>query len=145
MANLTTQTESIKEKEIKRQYYLVNAEGKILGRLASQIAKLLQGKNKVNYVPYLDIGDYVVVINAQKVKVSGKKSIQKKYTRYSGYPGGLKETTFSQLFSKNPAEVIKKAVWGMLPKNKLRKKMIKRLFISNNETHPFEEKIKLLN
>lgn len=116
---------------MKRQVHTINAEGKILGRLASEIAFLLRGKNKVSFVPHLDEGDIVKVENAEKIVLTGKKAEQKKYYRYTGYPGGLKETKFKELFEKNPQEVLRRAVYNMLPKNKLQDKMIKRLQFIN--------------
>jgi len=113
--------------KIQLKTHTIDAAGKVLGRLASEIAVLLRGKNKPNFVPYLDRGDFVVIKNVNKIKVTGKKAEQKKYYRHSGYLGGLKEITFKKIFEKDPALVLKKAVFGMLPKNKLRAKMIKRL------------------
>jgi large subunit ribosomal protein L13 len=105
----------------------IDASNKVLGRLATEIAILLRGKHKPDYAPHKDIGDFVVVKNAEKIKLTGKKIDQKIYYHHSGYLGGLKELPFKKLFEKNPGEVIKKAVFGMLPKNKLRAKLIKRL------------------
>jgi len=122
MVNLTISTKPVKAKEIKRDWHLIDASSKILGRLAPEIVKVLQGKHKRNYVPYLDMGDYVVVINAKKVIVSGKKADQKIYTRYSGYPGGLKEISFNKLLEEKPEEIVKRAVSGMLPKKQTEKK-----------------------
>ncbi|MEM3063620.1 MAG: 50S ribosomal protein L13 [Nitrososphaerota archaeon] len=133
---------SLKLSEIKRDWHLIDAKGKILGRLATQIATLLQGKNKPYYVPYLDCGDYVVVINAAKVEVSGDKKESKIYYSHSGYPGGLKKITFEQLQSKKPEEIIRKAVWGMIPKTKLGRKMIKKLYVFANSNHPYHDKFK---
>ena len=107
--------------------YHIDAKGKVLGRLASRIAVILTGKHKPEYIPYLDKGDKVVVKNVSEMKITGKKMKQKKYYRHSGYPGGLKTKTLEEVFSKNPAEVLRRAVWNMLPKNKLRKQRIKRL------------------
>ncbi len=140
MPKLTQITKPVKEREIKREWHLVDVKGKILGRVCTQIATLLQGKHKVNYVPYLDMGDYVVVINAKHVKVTGKKAKQKVYTRYSGYPGGLKKETFEQLMQRNPAKIIEHAVRGMLPKNKHRDRRMKRLFVFEGEEHPYSDK-----
>lgn len=140
MKKLTEQTKSLKEKNIKRNWHLIDVKNKILGRVAPLIAKLLQGKHKVNYVPYLDVGDNVVVINAKDIVLTGKKSEYKIYTEYSGYPGGLKIKKFSDLINKNPQYIIKRAVSGMLPKNKLREKRLKRLFIFADDNHPFKEK-----
>lgn len=114
---------------MKRQTYIIDATGKVLGRLASEIAILLRGKHKPNYVPSKDMGDFVIVKNVEKLKITGKKLEQKKYFRHTGYLGGVKEVSLKTLFKENPAQVLKKAVWGMLPKTKLRAKMIKRLKI----------------
>ena len=110
-----------------RETHTINATNKVLGRLATEIAILLRGKHKPDYAPYKDIGDFVVVKNAEKIKLTGKKIDQKIYYHHSGYLGGLKELPLKKLFEKNPGEVIKKAVFGMLPKNKLRAELIKRL------------------
>jgi large subunit ribosomal protein L13 len=110
-----------------RQTHKIDATGKVLGRLASQIAILLMGKNKPNYDPSRDMGDFVIVKNVEKIKISGKKLEKEKYYRHSGYLGGLKEIPLKKIFKENPSQVLKKAVFGMLPKNRLRKKMIKRL------------------
>jgi large subunit ribosomal protein L13 len=114
---------------LERKTHTIDAAGKVLGRLASEIAVLLRGKHKPTFVPYKDEGDFVVVKNIKNIKITGKKLEQKKYYRHSGYPGGLKEISLKKLFEKKPAEVLKKAVRGMLPRNKLRKEMIKRLKI----------------
>lgn len=140
MPTLTHSTKPVKEKDIKRGWVLVDLEGKVVGRTASIIATVLQGKNKVNYAPYLDMGDYVVAINAKKAVVTGKKSETKQYTRYSGYPGGLKRIAYKTLMEKKPAEIIRHAVSGMLPKNRLRDQRMKRLFVFADDKHPYEEK-----
>lgn len=140
MANITQQTKSVKKNQINRQWHLVDVKNKILGRIAGKIANLLQGKEKVDYVPYLDVGDYVVVINASKIKLTGKKAEEKVYTHYSGYPGGLKRIPFKKMLKNKPEEIIKRAVSGMLPKNKLRKKRLTRLFIFAEEKHPYSNK-----
>ena len=124
-----------KKTEIKNNWYLVDAEGKILGRLASKIAQVLSGKNKPIYTPFLDTGDFVVVINAKKVKVTGNKEKKKIYYHYSGYPGGMKEIVYEKLLEKKPAVIIQKAVKGMLPKSKLGRKMIKKLKIYAGTEH----------
>lgn len=142
MVSLTQSTKSVKEKDIKRKWYLIDVKNKILGRSAPEITKLLQGKHKSNYVPYLDIGDNVVVINARSVKVTGNKTKSKVYTSYSGYPGGLKTITFEKLQAKKPQELIRHAVSGMLPKNKLRDRRLARLHIFADEKHTFAEKFK---
>jgi large subunit ribosomal protein L13 len=112
-----------------RKTHIIDAKNKILGRLATEIAILLRGKHKPNFAPQKDIGDFVIVKNVDKIKVTGKKAEQKIYYRHSGYLGGLKKIPFKKLFAERPAEVLRKAVWGMLPKNKLRAKQIKRLKI----------------
>lgn len=117
-------------KKIKRETHIIDATNKILGRLSTQIAILLRGKHKPNFTPYLDLGDYVVVKNIKKIKLTGKKTEQKKYYRHSGYLGSLKEISFKKIFEKDPSWILRKAVSGMLPKNKLRAKMIKRLKIT---------------
>jgi large subunit ribosomal protein L13 len=127
-----------KKDEIKRDWWLINAEGKVLGRLATEIAVLLRGKRKPEYVDFMDTGDFVVVINAEKVKVTGKKMEQKKYYSHSGYPGGLKEKTLRELMEKNPEEVIKKAVYGMIPGNKLGQAVRKKLKVYKGPVHPHE-------
>lgn len=106
-----------KNEERAPKWYVVDASGKILGRMASQIAKILKGKHKPEYTPHVDVGDYVIVINASQVKVTGNKAEDKMYYRHSGFPGGIKERTFSTQLEKNPAELIELAIKGMLPKN----------------------------
>jgi len=118
----------------ERQTHTIDATDKVLGRLAAQIAVLLRGKHKPNFVPYKDMGDFVIVENVNKLKFTGKKIEQKKYYRHSGYWGGLKEIPLKKLFAERPAEVLRRAVYRMLPKNKLRVKMIKRLRIERSET-----------
>lgn len=122
--------------ENKKKWYLVNAQGKVLGRLSSKIAQILSGKNKPTYVPFLDTGDFVVVINAEKVILTGKKAEQKTYYHHSGYPGGLKSIKYSDLLKKNPSEIIRLAVKGMLPHNKLGQPMLKKLKVYKNSYHP---------
>lgn len=112
---------------MERTTYTIDATDRILGRLATEIATLLRGKHKEDFVPNKDAGDFVVVKNFSKIKITGKKMEQKKYYRHSGYPGGLKEIVLSQLFKKDPVQVLRGAVWGMMPKNRLRKEQIKRL------------------
>jgi len=124
--------------EIERKWCLVDAEGKVLGRLASRLAQILSGKDKPIYTPHLDVGDFVVVINAEKVKVTGAKEEKKIYYRHSGYPGGLKERTYEELLSKRPEDIIRKAVRGMLPKNKLGRQMFKKLKVYAGSEHPHQ-------
>jgi len=128
--------------KIKRVWHLIDAKDQILGRLATRIARLLSGKDKVEYVPYLDLGDHVVVINAKEVAVTGKKERQKVYYRHSGYPGGLKAETLWELRERRPEEIIRRAVKGMLPKNKLQKSMLRRLHIFAGEKHPYQDRFK---
>jgi len=135
-------TYSPKAKDIKREWHLIDARGEVLGRLSTRIAGLLIGKNKPYYAPHLDCGDWVVVINAREIEVTGKKRKQKIYYRHSGYPGGLKALTFEQMMQKDPKKVISHAVAGMLPKNKLRKKRLVRLRVFVDEKHDYEEKFK---
>lgn len=131
-----------RQSEIKRDWHLVDAKGQILGRLATVIAGLLMGKTKPYFVRHLDCGDFVVVINAKDVKVTGKKEKQKIYTRYSGYPGGLKRETLGQLRQRYPEKIIMEAVKGMLPQNKLRDRMLTRLYIFAGDKHPYSDKLK---
>jgi len=135
-------TKATKIEEVKSDWHLIDAKGQILGRLAVRIAYLLTGKNKINYAPYLDSGDSVVVINAAKVIVSGKKAEDKKYFSHSGYPGGFKAVTYEQQMTKDPRKIITHAVSGMLPKNKLRDPRLARLKIFTDSKHSFEDKFK---
>jgi large subunit ribosomal protein L13 len=121
---------------IDQKWYLVDASGKVLGRLATQIAKYLRGKHKPEFTPHADAGDYIVVINAEKVKVTGKKEQDKVYYTHSGYPGGLKETTFDKLQAKDAARIIEIAVKGMLPKNPLGRDMLRKLKVYTGTEHP---------
>ena len=140
MVQLTHSTKSIKAKEIIRKWHLIDVKGKVLGRIASEAVKLLQGKHKWNYSTYLDSGDYVVVINAKDVVVTGKKAQTKIYTNYSGYPGGLKSVKYDALLKKNPKKVIQHAVSGMLPKNKLRDRRLARLHVFSDENHSYKDR-----
>lgn len=135
-------TNSVSAKSIQRTWIGVDAKNQTLGRLAGSVAKTLMGKNKVNYVPYLDMGDYVVITNASLIKVTGKKSEQKKYYSHSGFPGGLRTQTFSEMLDGKPEEVIKHAIKGMLPNNKLRAKMLKKLFVFEGTNHPYKKQLK---
>src|SRR4030042_3259388 len=112
---------------MKKATHTIDASGRTLGRLATEIANLLRGKNKPDFLPYKDTGDFVLIKNTDKIKFTGKKLEKKKYYRHSGYLGGLKETPLKKLFQQNPKEVLRKAVFGMLPKNKLRARIIKKL------------------
>lgn len=131
-----------KTKEIKRNWHLLDATGVPIGRLASKIATLLSGKHKISYTPHLDLGDFVVVINAKKIKVGKEKIAKKVYYHYSGYPGGLKAVTLKEKLAKDPKWVIRHAVLGMLSKNKLRNQRIKRLKIFLDNQHPYKQYFK---
>jgi large subunit ribosomal protein L13 len=126
-----------KPQEVERKWYVIDAEGKTLGRLASEIASILRGKKKPIYTPHVDTGDYVVVVNAEKVEVTGKKRKEKIYKRHTGYPGGLRETTFEKLLEKHPEEILRHAVKGMMPNGKLGRQMYKKLkvFVGPEHTH----------
>ena len=131
-------TYQTKKEEADNQWFLVNAEGKVLGRLATGLASRLRGKHKPAFTPHVDTGDFLVVINAEKVVLTGKKLQDKKYYRYSGYPGGLKETNAEKLLSKKPTELLRIAVKGMLPKNSLGRQMLRKLKVYSGTTHPHE-------
>jgi large subunit ribosomal protein L13 len=122
--------------EVERKWYVVDAEGQTLGRLATEIATILRGKNKPQYTPHVDTGDFVVVVNAEKVAVTGKKAEQKVYRRHSGYPGGLKETSYEQLMERRPTEILRRAVKGMMPKNRLARQQLRKLKIYAGPEHP---------
>lgn len=139
------QTKSTKAVEIERSWHLIDVGGKILGRSATQIALLLMGKAKPYFVRHLDCGDYVIVLNAKEVKVTGKKELKKIYYRYSGYPGGLSSKKLEEVRAEKPEEIITHAVKGMLPQNRLRDKMLKRLFVFASDEHPYQDKLKTKN
>ena len=141
MINKTISTKHKDIKAIKRGWHLVDLKNKILGREASNISFLLQGKNRSDYSPFLDTGDYVVAINAKYIKITGNKKNTKEYLSYSGYPGGLKTKSYKEMLANNPILIIKYAVNGMLPKNKLRKKRILRLFIFPDAEHNYGKEI----
>ncbi len=131
-------TYQAKKEELEHQWYVVNAEGKILGRLASELAKILRGKHKPTYTPHVDTGDFVVVVNAGKVSLTGKKMKDKIYYHYTGYPGGIKEMSAEKLLAKKPTEMIRMAVQGMLPKNSLGRQMLRKLKVYAGPNHPHE-------
>lgn len=131
-------TYSAKPLEVERKWWIIDAEGKTLGRLASLVANLLRGKHKPQYTPHIDTGDFVVVINADKIKVSGKKQSDKLYRHHTGYPGGLKTLTFEQMMEKHPTRAIEKAVWGMIPHNRLGRQLITKLKVYAGSEHPHE-------
>lgn len=127
-----------KPSEVTRKWYVIDAKDKTLGRLASQVASILKGKHLPTYTPHVDTGDHVIIINAEKIRLTGKKLQDKKYYRHSGYPGGIKSTTAGELLQRHPERVIKSAVWGMLPHNRLGRKMIKKMKIYVGSEHPHE-------
>ena len=127
-----------KPAEVERKWYVVDAEGKTLGRMASEVAAILRGKNKPTFTPHVDCGDYIIVINAEKVAVTGKKRQENIYKRHTGYPGGLRELTFEQLLEKHPEEVVKHAIKGMMPTGKLGRQMYKKLKVYAGPEHKHE-------
>ena len=129
-------TKSFKIGEVDQKWHLIDAENKTLGRLSSRVSSILMGKNKSQYTPNNDLGDFVVIINAEKIKLTGNKESQKKYFRHSGYPGGLKSTNVQELRKDKPEQIILRAVKGMLPKNKLADKMISKLKVYKGPAHP---------
>ncbi len=131
-------TYQAKKEEVEHQWYLVDAEGKVLGRLASELAKILRGKNKPIYTPHVDTGDFVIVVNAGKVALTGKKMKDKIYYHHTGYPGGIREMSAEKLLAKKPTEMIRIAVKGMLPKNSLGRQMFQKLKVYAGAKHPHE-------
>ncbi len=131
-------TYSLKKEDVSRKWFVVDVSDKILGRVATKIADRIRGKDKPTFTPHTDGGDYVIVINASKIKVSGQKYTDKKYYRHSLYPGGLKTKSFKELVNDNPERIVKEAVKGMLPKNKLGKSMIKKLKVFSGPVHDHE-------
>lgn len=129
-------TVSAREQDVQREWYVVDAQGQTLGRLATRIATVLRGKHKAIYTPHVDCGDYVVIVNADKVHVTGQKMAQKKYYRHSGYPGGLTEISLRDQLDKFPTRVLESAVRGMLPKNRLGRQMFKKLKVYAGPNHP---------
>ena len=140
MVHLTHITKPVRGEEVMRSWHLLDAKDKVLGRLATFVAGRLIGKHKTNYSNHQDSGDNVVVINAGKIRVTGTKEQNKIYSRYSGYPGGLKQISYFEMKEKKPEEIIRRAVSGMLPKNKLRNRRIARLYIYRDGKHPYEDK-----
>lgn len=131
-------TEVAKIENVKRDWYVVDAQDMVLGRLATQVANVLRGKNKAIFTPSVDTGDFVIVVNAEKIALTGRKLADKTYYNHSGFPGGLKEITADKLLEKKPEELIKRAVKGMLPKNKLSRHMLKKLKIYAGASHPHD-------
>ncbi len=138
MKSLSYRTKSANEHIVKQDWFIVDAKDKVVGRLASEVAKIIRGKHKTYFTPHLNCGDKVIVINADKVRFTGKKNTEKVYRWYSGYPSGQKAKTPRQYFSHKPTEVFKLAVRGMLPKNKLQKRFMNNLFLYAGEEHPHE-------
>lgn len=135
-------TQPTRISDIKRKRHVIDVKDKVLGRISGNIAHLLMGKGKPYFAKNMDCGDYVVVINAKEVNVTGNKEKNKVYSRYSGYPGGIRRETLAELRARKPEEIIRHAVSGMLPKNKLHDKMLKRLYVYAYENHPYGKKIK---
>ncbi|HEY8475872.1 MAG TPA: 50S ribosomal protein L13 [Chloroflexota bacterium] len=129
-------------REIRHAWHVIDASGETLGRLAARIATLLRGKHKAYFTPHMDVGDYVVVVNAEKIRVTGKKMQDKVYTRYTGYPGGLRTVTLGKLLAKHPERVIEHAVRGMLPKGPLGRRMFRKLRVYAGPTHPHEAQVR---
>lgn len=136
MDTLSYKTKSAKPAEVVRKWYVVDAEGEVVGRISSKIASVLRGKHKTSYTPHTDTGDYVIVINSDKIKFTGNKMADKVYLTYSGYPGGQKATNAQELMDKKPIAIIEKAVKGMLPKNSLGRDMYRKLFVYDGPDHP---------
>lgn len=133
--NTSNKTFLPKKEAIERKWWLVDADGMVLGRLATEVAKILRGKNKAQYTPFFDSGDFVIIVNADKVKLTGNKELQKIYYRHSGYMGGIKETTYLRMKATHPERIITHAVRGMLPKNKLNRKILKKLKVYAGSEH----------
>lgn len=131
-------THVTKPSEIERRHYVVDAQGQVLGRLASRVASILRGKHKPSYSPHLDVGDFVIVVNAAKIELTGKKLDQKSYFRHSGYPKGAKHVAMKTLMETRPEDVVRRAIRGMLPKTKLGRKMIKKLRVYAGPEHPHQ-------
>ena len=132
-------TTALRTQDIEQKWYLLDCSGKRLGRLSVQVANILRGKNKPEYTPNSDVGDFVVLVNAKNIEVTGNKSENKIYFRHTGYPGGIKQISFKDQLEKDPEKIIRDAVKGMLPKNKLNRQIIKKLKVYNDEVHPHEE------
>lgn len=135
---ISFKTRSARPAEVERDWYVIDAENQIVGRLASQIAVILRGKHKPSFTPHVDCGDYVIIVNADKVRFSGNKETDKLYYRYSGYPGGLKSRTAKEMRQRRPEYIVRHAVKGMLPKGPLGRSMLKKLKVYTSPTHPHE-------
>ncbi len=141
MKTTVARKEQVESGEIERKWFVVDAEGQVLGRLATRIARTLRGKHKPIFTPHVDVGDFVVVINADKIQLTGRKLEQKKYYRHTGYIGSLKETTAGKLLETKPEEVIRHAVRGMLPKNRLARTQLRKLKVYAGSEHPHEAQL----
>lgn len=135
---LSYKTKSQKKEEVQRNWLIVDADGEVVGRLAAKVAHVLRGKHKTDYTPHVDTGDFVIIINAEKVRFTGNKLVNKTYTRYTGYPGGLKLRTAKEMLQKKPFGVMENAIKGMLPKNKLGRMMFRKLFVYAGPDHPHQ-------
>ncbi len=135
MKALSYKTKSVRKEDAQHDWYIVDAEDLVLGRMASKIASVLQGKNKPTYTPHIDTGDYVIVINADKIRLTGQKWDQREYQTFSGYPGGQKSVTARELMQRKPAAMVEKSIQGMLPKTKLGRAMAKKLFVYAGSEH----------
>ncbi len=138
MTTATVKTYQANAQDRERDWYVVDAQGKTLGRLASQIAEVLRGKRKPTYTPHVDVGDFVVVVNAEKVAVTGKKLTDKRYFRHSGYPGGIRSRTLGEMLERQPEQVLRKAVKGMLPRNRLARQQLTKLKVYAGPDHPHQ-------
>ena len=138
MKTLSYKTQSIRKEDVEKQWFVVDAEGQTLGRLATKVASVLRGKHKPSFTPHVDCGDNVIVINAEKVRLTGNKWSQKEYLRYSGYTGGLKKRSAQEMLDKKPIAVVEIAVKGMLPKNRLGRALFRNLFVYQGGEHPHE-------
>jgi len=133
---LSYKTKSAKKEEVQRKWWIVDAENAIVGRLATRVATVLRGKHKASYTPHVDTGDYVIIVNAEKIRFTGNKMQKKEYSRYSGYPGGQRTATPADLIARKPHAVMENAVRGMLPKNKLGRQMFRKMFVYAGTEHP---------
>ena len=131
-------TTAVRTQDIEQKWYIMDCSGKTLGRLSVQVANILRGKNKPEYTPNADVGDFVVLVNAKDIRVTGKKTEDKIYYRHSGYPGGIKQISFKDQLAKDPEKIIRDSVKGMLPKNRLNRQIIKKLKVYSDENHPHE-------
>ncbi len=138
MDTLSYKTKSANNATVKKDWYVVDASNEVLGRLSSKVAKILRGKNKPDFTPHVDCGDNVIIINAEKIRLTGNKIFKKQYIRYTGYPGGQRSETVESLMSRNPSRIIEKAVKGMLPKNRLSNTIYKNLYVYIGNKHPHE-------